>query len=201
MNMGNEQAKCARDRRPCRWDPFRDEGLTTKQAALAVALIFVIAGITGWVYEELFYRINDGFFSWRGHGMGPWLPIYAFGMVILLFATAPVKDSLWKVVLLCAVISGAFEGLVGWALYHFCGGLRLWDYNTELWNWGNIGGFVCFRSVLVFAAAAPLLIRTLVPLIARLAKKLPAWLYALITAVPFALFVLDIVQGYLIKGL
>lgn len=201
MNMGNEQAKCARDRRSCRWDPFRDEGLTTKQAALAVALIFVIAGITGWVYEELFYRINDGFFSWRGHGMGPWLPIYAFGMVILLFATAPVKDSLWKVVLLCAVISGAFEGLVGWALYRFYGGLRLWDYNTELWNWGNIGGFVCFRSVLVFAAAAPLLIRTLVPLIARLAKKLPAWLYALITVVPFALFVLDIVQGYLIKGL
>ena len=184
-----------------KWNPFRDEGLTKKQAVLAVGLIFVVAGISGWVYEELFYRINDGYFSWRGHGVGPWLPIYAFGMVILLFATAPVKDSKWKVVLLCALISGVFEFAVGWALYHFHDGLRLWDYNTERWNWGNIGGYVCFRSVLVFAVAAPLLIYTLVPLIGRLAKKLPAWAYTLITAVPFALFLLDIITGYLIKGL
>lgn len=184
-----------------RWDPFRGEALTKKQAMLAVALVFVIAGITGWVYEELFYRINDGFFSWRGHGVGPWLPIYAFGMVILLFATAPVKKSKWKVVLICALVSGGFEFLVGYALYHFHDGLRLWDYNIERWNWGNIGGYVCFRSVFVFAAAAPLLIYTLVPLIGKMAKKLPDWAYELIVLVPFALFVIDIINGYLIKGL
>jgi len=184
-----------------RWNPFRDVALTRKQAVLAVGLVFVVAGISGWVYEEIFYRINDGVFSWRGHGVGPWLPIYAFGMVILLFATAPVKDSKWKTALLCAVISGGFEFLVGWALFHFYGGLRLWDYNTERWNWGNIGGFVCFRSVFVFAAAAPLLIYTLVPLIGKLAKKLPDRIYTLIAAVPFALFAIDIIHGYLIKGL
>ena len=184
-----------------RWNPFRGEGLTKKQAALAVALVFVIAGITGWIYEELFYRINDGYFSWRGHGIGPWLPIYAFGMVILLFATAPVKASKWRVVLLCALISGGFEFLVGWALYHLHGGLRLWDYNIERWNWGNIGGYVCFRSVFVFAAAAPLLIYTLVPLIGKMAKKLPGWAYELIALVPFTLFVIDIINGYLIKGM
>ena len=184
-----------------KWNPYRDENLTVKQAVLATALIFVISGICGWVYEELFYRLNDGVFSWRGHGVGPWLPIYAFGMVILLFATAPVKDSKWKTVLLCAVISGCFEFLVGWVLYRFFGGLRLWDYNTERWNWGNIGGFVCFRSVLVFAVSAPLLICTLVPLLGKLANKLPGKVFFLITAIPFALFVIDIIQGYLIKGL
>ena len=184
-----------------RWNPFRDETMTTKQAVLAAMLIFVAAGISGWVYEELFYRINDGYFSWRGHGMGPWLPIYAFGMVILLFATAPVKDRKGLAALLCALISGGFEFLVGWWLYHFHDGLRLWDYNTERWNWGNIGGFVCFRSVLVFAVAAPLLIGILVPLCGKLAKKLPPWAYTLVTALPFALFAIDIIQGYLVKGL
>ena len=184
-----------------RWNPFCEETLTKKQAVLAVCLIFVVGGISGWVYEEFFYLLNDGCFSWRGHGFGPWLPIYAFGTVILLFATAPVRESKWKVVLLCGLISGAFEFLVGWALYHLFDGLRLWDYNIERWNWGNIGGYVCFRSVAVFAVAAPLLIYTLVPLIGKLAKMLPDRMYTLITAVPFALFVVDIVQGYLIKGL
>ena len=184
-----------------KWNPFREEGLTKRQAILGVCLVFVIAGISGWIYEELFYRLNDGFFSRRGHGFGPWLPIYAFGTVILLLVTAPVKDSKGKSVLLCGLVSGAFEFVAGWAIYHLCGGLRLWDYNTERWNWGNIGGFVCFRSVLVFAVAAPLLIYTLVPLIGKLAKKLPDRVYTLIAFVPFAVFVIDIIQGYLIKGL
>lgn len=183
-----------------KWDPFREQGLDFWQAAKASALIFVISGISGWIYEELFYRINDGYFSWRGHGIGPWLPIYAFGMVILLFITAPVMKSKWKTVLLCAAVSGSFEYLVGWALYRFFGGLRLWDYNVEKWNWGNIGGFVCIRSVLVFAVAAPLLIYTLVPLVGKMAKKLPEWAYTLITLLPFGLFVLDIISGYLIRG-
>ena len=183
------------------WDPFRDQSLTGKETVLAVMLVFVVAGIAGWIYEELFYRLNDGHFSKRGHGFGPWLPIYAFGTVILLFATAPVKDSVWKTVLLCALISGTFEFLVGWALYHFHDGLRLWDYNTERWNWGNIGGYVCFRSVAVFAIAAPLLIYTLVPVIGMLARTLPGWAYAALCFLPFAVFVADIIYGYLVKGL
>ena len=184
-----------------KWNPFRDEQLTVKQAIFACFLIFTVAGIAGWIYEEIFYRINDGVFSWRGHGIGPWLPIYAFGMIMLLFATARVKDSVWKTALLCALIAGGFEFVVGWALYHFHDGLRLWDYNVEIWNWGNIGGYVCIRSVLVFAVAAPLLIKTMVPMIGKMAKKLPGWAYTLITVVPFALFVADMIVGYLVKGL
>lgn len=184
-----------------KWNPFRDEHLTLKQAVFATCLIFTIAGISGWIYEELFYRINDGFFSWRGHGIGPWLPIYAFGMVMLLYATARVKDSLWKMALISGLIAGVFELIVGWALYTFHDGLRLWDYNTEIWNWGNVGGYVCIRSVLVFAVAAPLLIRMTVPLIGKMARKLPDWAYTLITMTPFVLFLIDMVVGYLVKGL
>lgn len=188
------------------WNPFRGEALTAQQTILAVCLVFVIAGISGWVYEELFYRLNDGHFSRRGHGFGPWLPIYAFGMVILLFVTAPVSGSghgaqtLWKVLLLCALVSGAFEFLIGWALYHRYDGLRLWDYNTERWNWGNIGGYVCLRSVLVFSVGAVLLMDTLVPMIGYLARTLPGWAYTMMTAGPFLLFAVDIIYGYLVRG-
>lgn len=183
-----------------KWNPFRNEALSVKQAALAVAMIFVFAGVFGWVYEELFYRINDGFFSWRGHRIGPWLPIYAFGMVIILFLTAPVKDYKWKVVLLCALISGSLEFLVGWALYYFYDGLRLWDYNVEIWNWGNIGGFICFRSVLFFTVSGSLLLYTIVPLIGQMAKRLPGWAYGLIAGVPFVLFIIDIIYALLFSS-
>ena len=46
-----------------------------------LCMIFVGGGIVGWIYEMLFYRINDGEFVHRGQGILPWLPIYAFGSV------------------------------------------------------------------------------------------------------------------------
>ena len=48
-----------------------------------LGLLFVGGGIAGWIYEMLFYRINDGMFVERGQGIGPWLPIYAFGSVFI----------------------------------------------------------------------------------------------------------------------
>lgn len=180
------------------WNPFRGLPLTTAQTVLAVGLIFVVAGIVGWIYEELFYRVNDGYFSRRGQGKGPWLPIYAFGVVLLLFAAAPVRDTPWLVFLLCGLISGAFEYVSGWALLRFFH-WRPWDYNVEIWNWGNLHGFICLRSVLVFAAGGTGLFYTLIPLIGFLAKTLPDWAYTGLCAVPFALFALDILLGYLVR--
>ena len=36
-----------------------------------LALLFAGGGIVGWIYEMLFYRINDGMFVQRGQGLGP----------------------------------------------------------------------------------------------------------------------------------
>ena len=35
-----------------KWNPFRDEALPLRQTVLAVALVFVIAGISGWVSDS-----------------------------------------------------------------------------------------------------------------------------------------------------
>ncbi len=42
------------------------------------------------------------------------------------------------------VITGLLEYFSGLVIYKLIGA-RYWDYNTEIWNFGNIGGFVCFR--------------------------------------------------------
>ena len=49
-----------------------------------LALIFTVFGIVGWLYEMLFYRINDGMFVERGQGLGPWLPIYGVGGILII---------------------------------------------------------------------------------------------------------------------
>ena len=164
-----------------------------------LSLLFAGGGIAGWIYEMLFYRINDGMFVERGQGLGPWLPIYGFGSVLICLLASRFEKSKSAVFLVSAAVSGILEFLTGWVLFHFFDGLRLWDYNTEIWNWGNIGGYVCLRSVLLFAFAGVFLTYICVPMISRISCKIPKTLFYLIGFVPGALFIIDILGGYILR--
>ncbi|MBR4763774.1 MAG: putative ABC transporter permease, partial [Lachnospiraceae bacterium] len=95
-------------------------------------MLYVVGGISGWLYEMGFYRINFGYFVRRGHGIGPWLPIYGFGTLFILICTFLVREKPLYVFLVSAAVTGILELVTGWCLYHFFNGLRLWDYNTEI---------------------------------------------------------------------
>ncbi len=180
---------------------FEGYSFDGKTILLILLLLFVVGAVSGWFYEMGFYRIDQGQFVKRGHGVGPWLPIYGFGSLFILLTTARLKKYPLAVFSVAGLVSGALEFATGWALYHFWDGLRLWDYNTEIWNWGNIGGYVCIRSVLFFACAGLLLVYGIAPLICRLAERLPKWAMTALTGVLFGLFLVDFIIGYILKPL
>lgn len=143
--------------------------LNTTQLTDLLILVMVVSGFCGFIYELLFYRIDLGYFVKRGSSYGPWIPIYAFGGLAYAILVYRFKEKPLLVFLLCVIVSGLLEYLTGWVLYNVFD-TRLWDYNTEIWNFGNIGGFVCLRSVLVFGLAGLMLIYVVIPMLARLIK-------------------------------
>jgi uncharacterized membrane protein len=163
-----------------------------------LALIFWVFGIVGWVYEMLFYRLNDGMFVERGQGFGPWLPIYGFGAVFICLFAMRFRKSMPAVFLMSALVSGVVEYLTGWVFYTFFDGLRLWDYNTEIWNWGNINGYICLRSILLFAFSGVFLIYIAVPMIGKLKELLAEKVFRVICIGPAVLFIIDILGGYIL---
>lgn len=172
--------------------------LRNRDTICCLALIFWVFGIVGWVYEMLFYRINDGMFVQRGQGLGPWLPIYGFGAVFIFLFAVRFRKSMPAVFLMSALVSGVVEYLTGWVIYTFFDGLRLWDYNTEIWNWGNINGYICLRSILLFAFAGVFLIYIAVPMIGRLQERIPEKAFRAICLIPAVLFLIDIAGGYIL---
>ena len=173
--------------------------LSDKQrTAIGVFLLTVIGGIVGWIYEEIFYRIDLGYFIKRGHGFGPWLPIYAFGALGLTMIV--IRKKLHPVVLffVCMIGSGIIEYATGWVLYNLMGGVRLWDYNVEIWNWGNIDGFVCARSVLTFGVFGAVYGALVIPRFMAFVKKAKAKPLIIFTSVLAIIVLLDVIYGYII---
>ena len=166
---------------------------------VTIFLTFLAGCVIGWIYEMCFYRIDMGYFIKRGQGFGPWLPIYGVGSLAITLLFYKHKDSPAIVLSGSVVATGTIEFITGWALFHFGNGLRLWDYNVEIWNWGNIGGYVCLRSVMLFGISGLLLVYILIPIIGRCVLEIRREILTPLVMILAILFTTDIVFGYFIR--
>ena len=146
-----------------------ETGFDQTQMINLLILIMVCSGVFGFLYEALFYRIDLGYFVKRGSTYGPWIPIYVFGGAAYTLLVYRFKGNPFLVFFLCMLVSGVMEYVTGWVLYTFFE-VRLWDYNTEIWNFGNINGYICLRSVMFFGVSGMLLIYVVIPLLIRVMK-------------------------------
>ena len=163
-----------------------------------IFLLVVLGAMIGWVYEMLFYRIDQGHFIRRGQG-GPWLPIYGAGALGLVLVTYKRKIHPALIFLITVIGSFVIEFGTGWVLYHCFDGLRLWDYNKEIWNWGNIGGYVCIRSVLIFGVMGVFYSLWAIPGFFKMTEKMSKKKLLAIT-IPVAVIVLgDVLFSYILK--
>lgn len=157
------------------------------------SLIIVITGCFGWLYEFIFYFFNGGMkeFYWRGGNFLPWINIYATGSIMLYFLTYRHRKHPWKVFVISFFACGILEYFSGLGMYIIGDGLRCWDYNSEILNFGNIGGFVCLRSASFFALSSLLLMYIIVPLCFKLAKKMNKKLFLTISFTLCSIILID----------
>lgn len=137
-------------------------------------LIIVITGVFGFLYEFIFYYFNGGMkhFYWRGGNFLPWINIYATGSIMIYFLTYKKRKNPLKVFLISVISTGILEYFSGLGMYIIGNGMRCWNYNQEILNFGNIHGFVCLRSVLFFGISSLLLMYIIFPLCFYLARKM-----------------------------
>jgi hypothetical protein len=160
--------------------------------------IILISAIFGFIYETIFYRIDLGYFVKRGYTIGPWLPIYATGGLLIYLSNIKNKNNILKIFINSAVMCGLLEFIVGYLLLHISH-IRLWDYNTEILNYGNIGGYICLRSVLFFGISGVFLMNIVLPLITKIINKYQSKKTEYITIFLGGLFCIDFIVNYIIK--
>lgn len=162
-------------------------------------LLVVFAGFFGWVYEFIFYYFDGGTgeFYMQGGNFLPWINIYAIGAVLIIATCWKISRWPWLVFMLSILVTGVLEFVAGWLVYTIGNGTRYWDYNTEIWNFGNIGGFVCLRSVLVFGVSALMLMYLIVPCFIVMARRMSKRAFLTLAITLFTLVLADEVYNLL----
>ena len=182
---------------------IEDNHLNRYQLIGIFALMIVCSGMFGWVYEVFFYFMNSGFTEvyMRGGNFLPFINIYVYGSLLIFFLTYRFKDKPWLVFLISMISTGILEFLSGYVLYGVLGWTKCWDYNTEILNFGNIGGYVCLRSVLVFGVCGLILIYVLLPTLVMISKKFNSRKFMIISLIICGLFLVDEVYNLIFSRL
>ena len=155
-------------------------------------LIIVISGMFGWLYEVVFYYFNSGMTEiyWRGGNFLPWINIYAMGAILIYVLTYKKRKNPLFVFIVSMVSTGILEYIGGFFMEHIMQ-IKCWDYTNEILSFGNINGYVCLRSVLVFGLSALLLMYLIVPLCFYLAKKIPRKTFLILSYTICGIFLFD----------
>lgn len=181
---------------------FRGQDGDAKLLWLGMLLgAFAVAGVFGFVYETIFYYFDCGRILRRGAMFLPMVPIYSFGSLLIIAAAYDWKGSPLLVLLFSGLSSSLLEFVVGYLMFHLGNGYRAWDYNVEIWNWGNIGGYVCFRSAAFFAVSGMMLIYVVLPLLKKLAETVGVHGFLCVILIVTAVVALDFVYNYVIAAL
>ena len=108
---------------------------------LQFVFIFYIGCTLGWILELFYRRLAHGKWINPGFLIGPYLPIYGFGLVALTVIYLLFKDSNLHpviIVLLMGVLMTVIEFIGG--LIGLKNNVKLWDYSDQ---WGNYKGIIC----------------------------------------------------------
>jgi len=140
---------------------------------------FMLYCFIGWIYEVILeFSYGNGFVN-RGFLHGPYLPVYGFGALLVLFSIRHFSKKdirLGKILItpfltfiLIFLLTSVVEYIAGTILDVFFD-KKLWDYTDEFLN---INGLVCLSASLRFATGGTIFLYLLQPLFEKFINKFP----------------------------
>ena len=171
---------------------FYDQDFNKLKTINILIIVLLFGAVFGFIWETSFYRIFMNDFAKRGSAYGPIVPIYGFGAVLIVLLTYRFKEKPLWIFIINTFILGLLEYNTGWVLFEFFD-LRLWDYNTEIWNFGNLNGYVCARSIGAFGFAGVFLIYFVLPFVFDIVRKSKIKTMTIISFTLLTIFVVDII--------
>lgn len=155
-------------------------------------LFFFVYAFFGWVWESCYVSVRSKRWVNRGFLNGPFLPIYGFGAIAILWATLPVRNDVVLVYvfgMLSATILEYFTGAAMERLFH----VRYWDYSKHKFN---LKGHICLSVSLGWGIFSVFLVRVVHLPIEQLILQIPTVLGDILATVLVVVMAVDVTASF-----
>lgn len=147
---------------------------------------FFVFAIFGFIWEVVVNLILHHKLVNSGTLIGPWLPIYGWGLIFSLLLSKKIKNN-YILFPSLFFLFGIVEYLTSLYLEYFYH-TKWWDYSRYLLN---INGRVCVEGLLLFSLIALFIIRIIVPKIDKIYEKINTNLLTVILYILLSIYIVD----------
>lgn len=157
-----------------------------------IFLIFIIYSTMGWIMETITCYITTRKFTNRGFLIGPYCPIYGFGVLLICFLLQKYKNDPLILFIMSIIICSFLEYITSF-LMEVIFKNRWWDYSNKKFN---INGRICLETMIPFGIIGTFVFYILNPAINKLVSFLPSYLSLIIALVILILFIFDMTISF-----
>lgn len=155
-------------------------------------LIFFTIACIGWLWEINLCLIYEETLVNKGTMFGPYLPIYGFGSIAILFFLKKYRDKPFLVFILAFLICGVIEYGTAWYL-ETTKGLKWWDYTGFFLN---IKGRICLEGLIFFGLGGTIITYLVGPLLYSWYHKIPIKTKRIICIILVSFYLVDLCYSH-----
>ncbi len=150
-------------------------------------ILFFIISFAGWLWEVAIYLVTEHAWINRGICLGPYLPIYGAGGLLLWFLLHRLHEQKLLTFFLSAVVCSAVEYVTS-VFLEWKWGMRWWDYSEFPLN---LNGRICLLGAVCFGLGGMLLNCYLMPAYMRIYHKMSPGRRRILCGILLLVFILD----------
>lgn len=136
------------------------------EAVIRGVFFFMAYAFLGWMIECCYVRVLDGEWVNRGFLHGPFLPVYGFGGVIIIYILQGVSSNPLLLFTASFFLLSLLEYAAGWMLERAFK-IKWWDYSQYKFN---LSGRVCLLNSLYWGVLGVVVMKLVHPGLAKLAS-------------------------------
>lgn len=163
-------------------------------------IIFFIFAVIGWLMEVMLKYIQYGRFINRGFFIGPYCPIYGFGVVVIIVIVGSIigKEGTYGGIFLTGVIvCGIFEYFVSFYMekaFH----ARWWDYSGKPLN---LNGRIWIGNLILFGLGSIIIVEWVAPVLLRVLYRWPVLLIEVMAISIGIIFLADYIASHFLMNI
>ena len=153
-------------------------------------LFFLAYSVIGYVIEVVDIIVMEKRFEWnRGFLIGPIIPIYGLGSIIMEIVLGKYRNDYVILFLMTMFICSFMEYFTSYILEKMFK-MRWWDYSHMKYN---INGRICMLNAILFGFGGIIFVRYINPFLLGYLQKIPKDICITLSSILFVLFLIDFI--------